>query len=70
MTGNAVSRADLNEQVRAHAPQLMQAAIGAYQGGKRAEAVAICRRIARLHGGEIAAVARPHGAEFILRLPC
>jgi predicted O-linked N-acetylglucosamine transferase (SPINDLY family) len=45
LTGNAFSHAHLNEQVRAHAPQLMQVAIEAYQGGKRAEAAALCRRI-------------------------
>jgi signal transduction histidine kinase len=31
--------------------------------------LAICRRIARQHGGDIAAVPRPQGAEFHLRLP-
>jgi signal transduction histidine kinase len=31
--------------------------------------LAICRRIARLHQGDITAVARPQGAEFRLRLP-
>jgi signal transduction histidine kinase len=31
--------------------------------------LAICRRIAELHGGEITAIPRPRGAEFQLRLP-
>jgi light-regulated signal transduction histidine kinase (bacteriophytochrome) len=31
--------------------------------------LAICRRIAKLHGGNITAVARPRGAEFFLCLP-
>jgi two-component system, chemotaxis family, sensor kinase Cph1 len=38
-------------------------------GARPSMGLAICRRIAQLHRGEITAVAQPHGAEFRLRLP-